>query len=224
VDEKPAFFDEWHVLYVDWGTSYGRELASAENSELLGQLADQCEETEQDRFQEILGTFDDLSDVLIIAARIWLPGFFARSEQYKPKWRPDIPKLDVGGFEGWYSFNGHDIPIIETYQSASTQQMLVLRRSKMGRLIQYSPLKEGEGDELKSDILCMLIESFSEKKELADQFVEKPPDWLKSVGDEQKQREHLRELVVVNILERFEYSRDKDFKGYRLKLQESTPH
>lgn len=220
VDEKASFFDEWHVLYPDWGSGYGRALASAESSHLLGQIAGQCEGIAAGRFDEILSTFDDASDLIIIADGNWLHRFLVRSEKFKPKWRPDIPKLEVVGFEGWYSLGSHEVPIFGAWQGVTKGQMLILRRSTMGRLIQHSPLSKGDGDELRTDIFCMRIDSLSENKALADGLIQNPPDWLKAVGDEKKQREHLQERVLIAIVERFEYSKDQKFKGYRLNLKE----
>jgi len=51
------------------------------------------------------------------------------------------------------------------------------------------------------------------------EFIKKPPEWLKKVGDKEKQFEHLQERVRIQIFERFKYNKPKDFEGYKLLLK-----
>jgi hypothetical protein len=95
-----------------------------------------------------------------------------------------------------------------------------LNKSKIGKLVQLSPLNEGEKEESIEDIFYMDIQSFSENKKLMEEFVKEPPEWLQKIGDEQKQHEHLRERVRIQIFERFEYKKPEDFEGYKLFLKE----
>jgi len=91
-------------------------------------------------------------------------------------------------------------------------------KPKLGKLIQYSPLDEGESKNLRKGIFYFNIQSFSENPELMDSFIKKPPKWLQKIGDEQKQREHLQEKALIQIFERFEYVKDSGFQGYSLNL------
>ena len=220
VDAKAAFFDEWHVHYVDWGTNYGMNIASGENSQLLEKIATQCKEINESEFEKTLGQFDDLSDAIIFATNVALYRFFESSKNFKPKWHRDTLQLDVNGFEGRYLFKGKDIPIFETYHKSIDKLILVLNKSKLGTLTQYSPLNEGEREGVKKDIFFMNIQAFSEDPELMDKFIQKPPEWLTNIGNEEKRKEHLRENVLINIFERFEYNKHEKFEGYLLRLKE----
>ena len=91
----------------------------------------------------------------------------------------------------------------------------------MGQLVQLLPLNEGEEAKSVEDIFYMDIQAFSENEELMNEFIKKPPEWLQKIGDEQKQREHLRERVRIQIFERFEYIKSDDFEGYKLFLKEA---
>ena len=50
VDNKAAFFDEWHVDYLGWGTHYGIDIASGEDSQILEKIAAQCKEINESEF------------------------------------------------------------------------------------------------------------------------------------------------------------------------------
>lgn len=64
----------------------------------------------------------------------------------------------------------------------------------------------------------MNIQEFSEIPDLMDKFIKKPPEWLEKMGDEQKQKEYLRERVLIHIFQRFEFKRHDKFDGYLLRL------
>ena len=220
VDHKSAFFEKWHVHYVDWGTNYGKSLAIAEDSYLLNEIAENCAEIDKERFEKTLSSFDDLSKVIILATNVALYRFFERSRNFKPKWHKGSPPLDVEGFEGWYEFKRELIPIFGTYRRGVAKQILILNKSKLGKLIQYSPLNEGEDKKLLEDIFYMRIQVFSEDQELLNKFIEKPPEWLQEIGDKQEQEEYLKERVLIQIFERFAYNVDKEFEGYLLRLED----
>lgn len=220
VDDKASFFDEWHVHYVGWGENYGRDLASGENSYLLDDIAKDCKEINKEEFEATLAKIENIDNIVIFATNIAFWRFFEDSKSFKPKWHRDIKQLDIKGFGGWYDFNGKSIPVFETYHRKIDKQILILNKSKIGQLVQLSPLNEGEKKESIEDIFYMDVQAFSENEELMEEFIKKPPEWLQKIGDEQKQREHLRERVRIQIFERFEYNKPEDFEGYKLFLKE----
>ncbi len=220
VDDKASFFDEWHVHYVGWGENYGRDLASGESSYLLDDIAKDCEEILKKDFEATLEKFDNPDDIVIFATNIAFWRFFEDSKNFKSKWHRDIKQLEVKGFGGWYDFNGKLIPVFEIYHRKIDKQILILNKSNIGRLAQLSPLNEGEKEESVEDIFYMDIQAFSKNEELMEEFIKKPPEWLKKIGNEQKQREHLQERVRIQIFERFEYNKPEDFEGHKLSLKE----
>jgi hypothetical protein len=220
VDDKASFFDEWHVHYVGWGENYGRDLASGENSHLLDEIAKDCQEISKEDFEATLSKFKNPKDIVIFATNISLWQFFQNSKEFKPKWYRDVKQLEIKGFCGWYDFSGQLIPVFETHHRNTEKQVLILNKNKIGKLIQLSPLNEGEDESLVKEIFYMNIQAFSENNDLMEQFIKKPPEWLKKIGDEQKQREYLQERVLIHIFERFKYNKPKDFEGYKLFLKE----
>jgi hypothetical protein len=95
---------------------------------------------------------------------------------------------------------------------------LILNKSGLGRLIQYRPLDEGEDERFLNDIFYINVQAFSENPNLTDGLLKNPPEWLKKIGDEETQREHLKERVLIHIFERFEYEKSDKFEGYKMRL------
>jgi hypothetical protein len=220
VDNKAVFFDEWHVHYLDWGIDYGRRfLASYEDSYIIEKIANYCKEEKGKDIDKILNKFDNLSNIIIFTVNLDLYEHFKDPNVFIFKWYKDSPQLDIKGFEGWYIFKEKYIPVFGTYQEKINKQILVLDKKRLGKLIQYSPLNEGESEDLRKDIFYIHIQSFSEDSELMDNFIKEPSELLQKIGDEQKQREHLKKKALIQIFERFEYIKDSEFEGYSLNLK-----
>jgi len=221
VSDKAPFFDEWYVHYLDWGSSYGRNLADGENLRILEEIVNNCEELNGKNIDKILDKLNDFSNIIIFSINLDLYDFFKDSNNFIFSWHKNSPPFNVKGFEGWYTYKDKNIPVFSIYQNKFNKQILILNKTKLGKLMQYSPLDEGENENLKKDIFYINIQSFSENKELMDNFIEKPPEWLQKIGDEQKQREHLQEKASIQIFERFEYVKDSGFQGYSLNLEKN---
>ena len=221
VSDKAPFFNEWYVHYYDWGTGLGRDLAHGENSYILGKIISNCKEVNEKNIDKFLDKLNDFSNIIIFSINLDLYDFFKDSNNFIFSWHKNSPPLNVKGFEGWYTYKDKNIPVFSIYQNKFNKQILILNKTKLGKLMQYSPLDEGENENLKKDIFYINIQSFSENKELMDNSIEKPPEWLQKIGDEQKQREHLQEKASIQIFERFEYVKDSGFQGYSLNLKKS---
>jgi hypothetical protein len=220
VTDKAPFLDEWYVNFVDWGENYGRDLAFGEDSYLIDHISKYCKEITKEEFGETLGKIKNQNDLVIFTNGVTTRRFFENSNNFKPKWQRYIKQLDIKGFSGWYEYNGKLIPVFETYYRKVNKQILILNKSKIGRLTQLSPLNKPEKKEFIEDIFYIDIQAFSENTELMEKFIKQPPEWLKKIGNKQKQREYIRERVRIQIFERFEYKKPKDFEGYKLLFKE----
>ena len=219
VDDKAVFFDEWYTQYLDWGIEYGRNIASSEDLDIIEKIANNCKETKEKDIDKILNKFNNLSNIIIFVINLDLFDFFKDLRNFIFKWSKNSPQFDIKGFAGWYIFKEKYIPVFEIFQDRINKQMLVLNKVKWGKLIQISPLNKGESKDLMKDIFYMNIRSFSEIPELMDNFIKDPPDWLKKIEDEKKQREHLQEKVSIQIYESFRYNKDREFQGYLLNIE-----
>lgn len=218
IDDKAAFFEEWHVHFLDWGNNYGRNLAAGEDSDIAEKLSSCCTKINSTDFEKTLGKFTNLSDVVIISNNIALHRFFEDSTKFKPKWHKDSQPLEVKGFTGWYIFKNQLIPVLGVFTSKIDKQILILNTSKIGKLIQHSPLDNGESIEFQREIFYMNIQAFAEDEKLLTKFLKDPPEWLKKIGDASKQREYLKEKALIKIFERYEIYKHEEFEGYLIKL------
>jgi hypothetical protein len=210
LDEKSAFFDEWHVHYLDWGSGYGRSLASGEDNFLIEEILKNAKPTEWADFEKTLYNYSDLSQIFLIVINIDPYSLFKSTKNFRPKWVEGSRQLNVHGFEGWLLFNDVEIPIFELYRGGE-KKILIVNKSKFGELCQYSPLNIGEDDAYIDDVFYINIQPFSENLALINQYIKKPPKWLVERGDQESQNKYLREHVLVDIYERFEFNPLKDF-------------
>ena len=218
VTYKALFFDEWHVHFHGWGEDYGQSLAGDENSYLIKNIMSYCTEINKADFDYKLSTFQKPDNVFILAVNIALSIDFDGSRKFKSKRDKGMEHLDVQGFDGWYDFNGKLIPVFKINEQELSKQILILDKSRIGYLVQYSPLGDEEDETFVKEIFCMDIRAFSEDDELMEYIIGISPEWLQNIGDEQAQRKHLQTRVRIRIVEQFEYRKSEDFKGYKLLL------
>lgn len=220
IDDKASFFDNWHIHYSGWGENYGRDLAAGENSYLLDEIAKDCEEVVKSDFELTLSKIKNKDDVVLLATNMAFWRFFEDSKKFMPKWHRDAVQINVKGFAGWYDFNGQQIPVFEIYHRDVSKRVLILDKTKIGKLVQLSPLDKSENSEDIEGIFYIDIQEFSGNVDLMKEIMSNPPKWLNEIGDEIKQREYLEERVRIKIFERFEFKKSEKFKGYKLLLTE----
>lgn len=224
VDNKATFFDEWYVHYIGWGDNYGQDLASGEDSHLLDEISKNCEVIKIQDFKNKLKEVDNLKDLVVFITDgliLWNKSF-QEIINFLPQYQSDT-QLKVKGFAGWWRLDNVKIPVFETFYRSKERkkEMLILNKSNLGTLVQYSPLNNGEDEELLKDIFYINVQSFSEDEELMQKFTkENPPKWLLKLGNKKEREEYLKERVLIHIFERFEYKKPEDFEGYLLKLKE----
>jgi hypothetical protein len=218
VDDKAAFFDEWHIGYAQWGVHYGEDMGQLETMDLFNQISNHCIQISSSELEGALKKFENPKEIVILASAN--PGFwfFKDSQNFKPKWQKGISQIEIKGFAGWYDIEGETIPVFDIGLPAN-KQMLILDRSRMGKLIQLSPLNKGENKILLRDIFYINIRAFSDDQNLINEYIEKSIEWLKKVGNEERQREYLQERALIEIFERFEYNQTQDKIGYKIQIK-----
>ncbi|HAE62739.1 MAG TPA: hypothetical protein DCG38_10495 [Eubacteriaceae bacterium] len=222
VADKAMFFEDWYIFFDNPGIEFGRGIAAGEDLHLFNEIVRDCKEVLREDFDKALLQSKNLEDIIILVPNTAVWYILKEFKNFKPYWYEDADKLEVKGFSGWYDFNGQSIPVFETYLRQVDNQILILDKTKLGKIIQLSPLNEGEEEKLIEDIFYMDIQAFSENEELMEQFIKTPPKWLVEIGDGQKQKEYLQERVLIRIFERFELKKHQDFEGYKLSLKEDN--
>jgi hypothetical protein len=222
LDDKAAFFEEWYVHYLDWGKGYGRNLASSENSFLLDEIIKSCTKISESAFEDKLESFENPGNVIIITTNMsqsWR--FFENTKKFIPEWYKnsqdykDLPTINLAGWEGWYKLEEKLIPIFGIFHGKANGSILILDKSKLGNLVQFSPLSEKDDQRSLKDIFFIDVKPLSERGDLIEKLINEQPEWLvKKYKEREQQVQYLQELAVINIYESFEYPKTEDFKGY----------
>jgi hypothetical protein len=212
VDDKAIFFEDWHVYYENWGKNYGRTMANGENASLVDEIGKECKLISENEIDNILSKTTNIGDILILTSNTFM-------------WKTiddPVKKINNEFFSGWYEYGRHLIPVFSIYSQSHERKILILNKAKLGTLIQQSPLNKGEDLNNIEDIFYMNIKAFSENDDLMEEFIQKQIDWLKQIGNEEKQREHLRELVLIQIYERYRFQKAEKYEGYCIKIKEKN--
>jgi hypothetical protein len=222
IDNKAAFFDEWYIHYGDWGSNYGENMAIGENNHLIEEIVSTCTEVKDQSLSDTLSKFKNLSDVILIANVSATYQYLHDKSEFTPAWKKsDLEPLNLGQFKGWYKFRNLNIPVFEWVFDRSEVSIIALDSTKMGDLIQYSPLNSGENLAEKHGIFYINIKEFSKEPELMNKYISSPPDWLKKIGTVAKQEEYLKQRVLLNLLQRFDLTKNPQFQGYVVKIASS---
>lgn len=216
IDEKALFFDEWHVNYLGGGNNYGRNLAYSENLYIFNALAKGCKEITNHCFETALSKFENPNDIIILATNISFWRSIENTKFFKPKWHKNTKKLDIKGFSGWYDYNGYLIPVLKSDIRKKESHVLILNKLKLGQLVQFSPLNEGEREDYVDNIFYISVQALSENESMIEKFIKNPPEWLNKVGDSSKMKNYLFERVIIQAYEKFEFRIADDFEGYKL--------
>ncbi|MCK4797047.1 MAG: hypothetical protein KAT05_06670, partial [Spirochaetes bacterium] len=214
--DKEAFLDKTGVSYGTWGKGYGKTLAMGETSFVLNKIEEKCGSVENiDKMESIISNSDNW---IILSTDYDYLMRLNEMDNVSSKWHDrDFQELSKE-HEGYYHLNGKEIPIFYLPRKDNKKQVFVLNMKKFGELCFYNPLNKNEDKELVEDWLYISIQAYSQDKDLLDSSLEKPTDWLSNKGSKDEQRNHLLELVLINILEKIEYIPSSDFEGFLLNV------
>lgn len=211
-DSKAAFFDEWYVSYIGWGTKYGERMAISEDTSLSNRMAERClkiNPVELDATIAVAGP-----DAIILATRLALLSF-QTGNHFQPEWNINpAEKPKASGFEGWYTVGERKIPVYEVRCETARRRVLVLSSAALGELHQYSPLDPGDDAGAQVKHLLIDVVAYSEDLELAKKTLAEPPPWLRAIEDETSRLDHLKERVLIRICERYALRLPENFTGW----------
>ena len=209
---RSSFFDDWYIQPFDLSKHFGSDLAISEDSYLLGEISGICTKKTIDQVDEILDQI--LSKPIIIVSNL---GYL--SVVRLPKFKPlqVSSTSDQNGLIGSYELDGNSVPVFRIF-SRNKFNFLILDQSRLGRLIQYSPVDGGAPAGELMGYWLVNVEALSEKQ--IRSTLESQPDWLKAKGDGTAQQNYLETLVSVSILERLAFKKSIDFVGYAIENNE----
>ncbi len=211
VSDKAAFFEKWHVNYDNRGQIYGDDLGISESRAILQEIIKHCEEPRVESLNEFLSQLEVKNDYFICAI----------GESYSDLWRNNnFTEINhthnpPSQWAGELTFNELKIPV---YYSPPIHQyekgIVILNKNKFGKLIQWSPVPEGESSEGIVDRLWIDVRPLSEDHKALEDILKDEPNWLKEYGSEEEKRNYLKTRVHIRIYERFELQLAENFEGY----------
>ncbi len=219
IEDKAAFFETWHIHFSDWQTGFARSLAAGEDKNLFEKIISKCQKVTTENIEEILVKCDSLSDVIILTSGLNVWKFFDKNKGFKAGWRNDVEKLKIKGFKGWFEYKGYQLPVFAVSNTGHETAILILEKSKLGTLCQYSPLAEKDDSSLRRDVFYINVSLLTERTDLLEKFKNDPPEWLQDKGDTAAQNTYMQQRVIIEIYEKFEFVTSENFVGYKWELQ-----
>ncbi len=216
VIDKKWFFDDLSIKYFNKNKSMGEYFAKRENTYLLKLIISKCRDIPYDSFDELILEFNNIDNLFIISTNLALNKFFRKKYNY-------IDYLQMKEtnnlIDGYYRLNNFNIPIINVYDTSQENYVILLDKTKSGKLIQYSLEKIKESDQEIRESFLIKIKTFSSDNSLLEDYLKNPPEWLKEKGDIKNMRDYLLTQAIIQISESLKIEFDEDFIGYNFQVE-----
>lgn len=198
--DKSAFFDEWYKNYQSLTERLARNYAINKTVILIEQIAQVCEKISMNDLDKTLNQIGK-DNIFLLTNDIRL---ICHSNRFLFNYSPH------NYIAGYYKVNNYEIPIYEfgNRDTKSTTIITILNKKKFGTIIQYSPEeKESLG------IFDINIRFFYKEKNLINEFLNHPPDWLKKIPENERENS-LKRKALIEIRDKVEFKKSKNFEGY----------
>ena len=228
---KSVFLEGWDPD-KGIGARHGRTMANAENSFLFDAIAEHCKWHSQRNFDAVLRKMIELEQSFILSTRWTLANFLSKQDSFtlsQPSTTERAAKTtklqsaeELSSFIGYYDYNEHNIPVFVIDYSGSGHQMLILNRIRLGKMLQmpFYSLSGRKHKNLQNKTFYFKMEDLATSSRLVKYYIDQKPPWLKEKGPPKAQREYLRELMLVKILENLAFEKATDFTGYKVTVKE----
>jgi len=229
IDDKAAFIEDWHVHYPNWGEQYGRGLAESENERVFEEIADNLKEIKIPNKKDIVAAIEKLLSRESIENPIVIGSFdydleykgLRESDKFIDRWRNKCPELgfnDIDSYLGCIKLKNIHIPIFRIFlrKPDLKKTVCILSLKKIGEWKQYPPIEKIEDKQHQKDIFMIRIRDLNKDEKFRADLISKNPEWLQRYKDKNG---YLRQKVVINIFEKFEFKILDKTAGYKLIIQ-----
>lgn len=232
IGSKEPFFEKWHVHYADFGGSFGRGLGQSEDTLIFKQLIDTLEHKKvhgslklPNSILEGIEAFNFAKPLIVAnlygAAGVALHERFSEFQTKHGNRGGKSDLVDLLGFYGVWNTKEHKIPVfgIRSDSKDLVGKMILLDSRELGEFRQYSP-KEKDGDEkfIENGLLVKVLD-LNQDNNTRQRLLDQNPNWLQ---EQEGPEEYLRQHVLINIYERFEYDHGKNGAGLVLSLENES--
>ncbi|MEA5511432.1 hypothetical protein VB715_16790 [Crocosphaera sp. UHCC 0190] len=217
--DKTFLLENWSNFSTsgeNMGESFARELAISENKKIIQDISESCEIVDKNSLENILDNLKEIIQDIFIIASFEVMENWRNLQKFKDKCYPDIKRLNLKSFKGYYLYKQSQIPVLFIDSQITENNILILNKSRLGNLIQY--LYDNENTE-KPQQFNIDIKAFSEDAELLTNFLDNPSELLLEKGGRKQQQEYLEEQVSIKIIENFKFRKHPEFQGYIIPLE-----
>jgi hypothetical protein len=213
--EKGAFVMQERVYFSDWGGSYGRGLATAEDHLIITELNSlpeiKIELAQFDRTLEdtVMKMKEDKLSLVILYSDWVIHKQLNENHDFEPSWRSKRPAPKIFSYEGYFK----ECPVFRI-SGIAPKSLILLDFSRFGLLVQYKPFPTSESFPLY--ISVNLLSEDDIEKIYADS-----PKWLKDIGKGEKPEKEIakrkiQQYVGLKIFERFRIEEKNNKSGVQI--------
>jgi hypothetical protein len=158
------------------------------------------------------------SVVLVSTGHIRKVYFCDEDTRFIPSWDQNAPRCDIRGFSGWYKYKDKLVPVFEVFHSVDNQLLIMKTKGSSIVYEQQCPLYGNESINKIYEGFYFDIKAFSAEKDVLNEMLEKPPEWLIEEGSREEQKKHLLQRSLIKVFMRYKLHFREDVKLYKVSL------
>ena len=198
---------------------------------LFDRIQRECKRASLRGFEQTLKKAGAPEDVFILGTAFTLENFFGAEENFRPADRTSLETdanrnpvsmeiKSIPGYAGSYYLDEHAFPVFVFQHRGSANQFLILNRSRLGKMMQFSVAPDGarhKHTKLLENIFHFDVRSLSKDRKLLKKYMEaKDAEWLRQQGDKPAQKEYLLKRALVIFQQNPGFHKAKDFAGFKI--------
>ena len=199
IQDKYGFMKKWHTVVVHSPEQFGRNIAYNQDKSVFEKMLNNIQP------QFVITDFQSWIDkITSLGKKDWLFLLVNKNPWVLVHYGDDVmtkyvsENITNGKVE--IKINKSKKVIEEFYDEELPSGLYAISLEEIGKLT----VKEN-----KSDIVKVDIDAFSNNKDLLNQLLNQPPEWLKSKGNETEQRDFLMTQVRLFVQHVFKYQPSK---------------
>lgn len=228
--DKSAFFADdvephIHFLSINNGFDFGRSIIQGENKAMINEINELVDIIDEIDFKDYLENVTDISKFIFISINNAIYDFFKEKSDYYtyiPKWHSDFPTNELSKYskeiEGICKYKDYYIPVYEIFDGNNDSEVLFIDISKLGKLIQYSPMDNERDHQNVIEYFTISVKEIIKGSKKESEILENAPDWLTEIGDKKAQSLYLQERVIIQIYERFDFMPGENVEGAIIRI------
>ena len=217
VMNKSVFLEkqEMPTVFSDFEKTYAEAFAKSEEQQLYKVINSNSIKKSNMEISDIIKKYysnQSNSAIIFITEKVYYSSLIDKDFKfpYQLKDEDIEEKADL-----YYEYKNKYIPVYRL-STKEEKAIFILAKNQLGKMIKYKPKEKNEN--IKEEFYIS-IEEFRGNKELQQKVINQKNEWLQKYGSEKNQTDHLKESVLLEILEVVEFIPAKK-TGYKIVLDE----